>query len=122
MSRFLARLDSLLAPLTWIVATVLVAMLFLGPELVAEDKPSAAPAYGVDGRAIFAQNCGRCHTLAPASTSGQVGPDLDRANLNAAAVAAIVRSGRGVMPSFSGSLNDAEIRAVAGFVASASSE
>jgi len=31
------------------------------------------------GRALFVQNCGACHTLAQAATTGQVGPNLDDA-------------------------------------------
>ena len=32
-----------------------------------------------DGESIFIQNCGGCHTLAAAGTSGTVGPNLDDA-------------------------------------------
>ncbi len=31
------------------------------------------------GRALFVQNCGACHALAQAATTGQVGPNLDDA-------------------------------------------
>lgn len=31
------------------------------------------------GRQIFADNCGSCHTLADAGSTGQIGPDLDEA-------------------------------------------
>jgi len=31
------------------------------------------------GRTLFVQNCGVCHTMAQAATTGQVGPDLDHA-------------------------------------------
>jgi len=31
------------------------------------------------GRTLFIQNCGACHTLAQAATTGQVGPNLDDA-------------------------------------------
>jgi len=30
-----------------------------------------------EGKALFANNCGTCHTLAAAGTDGVVGPDLD---------------------------------------------
>lgn len=30
------------------------------------------------GRKLFTQNCGTCHTLAAAETSGRVGPNLDQ--------------------------------------------
>jgi len=60
-------------------------------------------------RAVFTANCGSCHTLAKAGTSGSVGPNLDDVGLDAEQVQAIVRSGAGVMPSFSDKLSDAEI-------------
>jgi mono/diheme cytochrome c family protein len=65
----------------------------------------------------LAAPCGSCHTLQSAGTSGQVGPNLDGLSLDAAGIEAIVRDGRGGMPSFGGDLSDAEISAVASFVA-----
>lgn len=32
-----------------------------------------------NGKALFTQKCGSCHTLADAGTTGQIGPDLDDA-------------------------------------------
>jgi mono/diheme cytochrome c family protein len=130
MSR-LRRIDRLLAPATWLSAAALVLMLFAGPQLVAEDKPSGrseagATGYssgtsaGIDGKAVFAANCGSCHTLAAAKTSGVVGPSLDGKGLDADGVAEIVRGGRGTMPSFGDQLSGAEVNAVADFVARAS--
>lgn len=38
------------------------------------------PAGGADGAAVFADNgCGGCHTLAAASSQGEIGPNLDEA-------------------------------------------
>ena len=31
-----------------------------------------------EGKQIFTQSCGTCHTLADAGTNGQVGPNLDQ--------------------------------------------
>jgi len=123
----LKRVDSFLAVLSWAAAAVLVLMLLIGPQVIAEDKseptggaagsaPSgsgAAPA----GKQVFTDNCGSCHTLQAAGTNGQVGPDLDDVSLGAAEIEGVVRSGRGGMPSFDGRLSDAEISAVAAFVA-----
>ena len=50
--------------------------------------------------------------------TGSVGPNLDQLQPSAADVAGIVRSGGGVMPSFSGKLSDAQITAVASYVSS----
>ena len=46
-----------------------------------------------------------------------MGPNLDERKPDAATVSAIVASGSGSMPSFSGRLSDAEIEAVAQYVA-----
>ena len=121
----LRRVDTWLAIATWIVAGLFVVMLLVGPEIVAEDKgkPAGAAAYtggagggAPDGKQVFTANCGSCHTLAKAGTSGSVGPNLDDVGLDAEQVQAIVRSGAGVMPSFSDKLSDAEITAVAAYV------
>jgi mono/diheme cytochrome c family protein len=110
----LRDVDRVLAVVTWILAGVLVLMLFVGPEVVAEDKPdkSAGP-----GQAVFTANCGSCHTLSRAGTNGQVGPNLDSIGLKPADIEAKVRSGGGSMPSFEGQLSDQEIADVANFVA-----
>jgi mono/diheme cytochrome c family protein len=121
----LDRVDSVLAVLSWIAAAALVLMLFIGPEVIAHDKGPAvrySPAAGAGaggaaaGKQVFSANCGSCHTLKAAGTSGQVGPDLDGVSLGAGEIEAIVRSGRGAMPAFGGRLSDAQIAAVAAFV------
>jgi outer membrane protein assembly factor BamB len=71
-----------------------------------------------DGKSIFTENCGSCHVLADAGTSGSVGPDLDEVKPGAAATAKQVTDGGGGMPAFGGRLSDAEIDAVAQYVAS----
>jgi mono/diheme cytochrome c family protein len=125
----LKGIDRALAIGSWLTAGVLVVMLFLGPAVIANDdatitakKAGAAPYGGksatADGATVFKANCGSCHTLSAAGTSGQVGPNLDDTTLSAADIEATVRSGRGAMPSFDGKLSDAEINAVAAFVAS----
>ena len=75
------------------------------------------------GAQVFqSANCGSCHTLAAAGTSGTVGPDLDTVHDNVATVESIVRSGKGgTMPSFAGQLSDAQIAAVANSVVAARS-
>ena len=100
----------------WWLAGVLGLMLFIGPVVVAEDKPPSAAEAG-PGQAIFRETCGSCHTLSRADTSGNVGPNLDNVGLQPADIEAIVRSGRGAMPSFEGQLSDQEIKDVATFVA-----
>ena len=123
----LKRVDSVLAVVTWAAAAVLVLMLFIGPQVIAEDKaqptggsPGAGGGSGgaqVAGKQVFTDNCGSCHTLQAAGTTGQVGPNLDEISLGAEDIEGVVRDGRGGMPSFDGRLSDDEIAAVAAFVA-----
>jgi mono/diheme cytochrome c family protein len=40
----------------------------------------------IEGKTLFVKNCGRCHTLARAQTTGIVGPNLDDAFLESLAV------------------------------------
>ena len=121
----------------WALAVLFVVMMFAGPQVVAEDKPTeqgskaagAAPyasqggggegSQAADGEAVFTDNCGSCHTLSAAGTSGTSGPNLDGLSLDAGAIEAIVRDGRGGMPAFGGDLSEEEIAAVAAFVADA---
>jgi mono/diheme cytochrome c family protein len=129
--------DRTLELLGWALAVLFVVMMFVGPQVIAEDKPAeqsseaagAAPYAGqsaggegseaADGKAVFTETCGGCHTLSAAGTSGTSGPNLDGVSLDAGAIEAIVREGRGGMPAFGGDLSDDEIAAVAAFVAGA---
>ena len=110
----LEGIDKALALGCWLTAGLFVLLLFVGPQVVAEDKPLKSSG---KGQQVFAENCGSCHTLSRAGTNGQVGPNLDDVNLKPADVEAIVQSGSGAMPSFEGQLSAAEIAEVAKFVA-----
>ena len=127
----LRGVDRVLGPIVWIAAGALVVMLFVGPILIAEDEPAepaaaeksdevGEPAAAADGEALFAENCGGCHTLEAAGTTGAVGPNLDDADVDAETVSAIVTDGSGSMPSFGGDLDPAEIEAIANFVSGTS--
>ncbi len=72
-----------------------------------------------DGKSIFTANCGSCHTLADAGTSGAVGPNLDQAKPPKELVVDRVTNGQGAMPSFKDSLDAAQIQAVADYVSGA---
>jgi mono/diheme cytochrome c family protein len=69
------------------------------------------------GRELFVSECGACHRLAAADTVGKAGPGLDDTRLDAAAIAGVVRRGKGAMPPFAKTLSDAQLRAVARYVA-----
>jgi cytochrome c553 len=68
------------------------------------------------GQEIFVANCGSCHTLEEAGTSGTIGPNLDEVTLDLDAVAEQVTNGGGGMPPFQGTLSEQEIQDVAAFV------
>lgn len=71
------------------------------------------PAASSDAAAQYADLCAGCHK---ADGSGGFGPDL-RGEDNVGGIAEQIREGGGRMPSFSGDLTDAEIQALAGYVA-----
>jgi mono/diheme cytochrome c family protein len=74
---------------------------------------------GPDGKAIFASaGCGSCHTLKDAGSTGNVGPNLDQLKPSEQAAEKQVANGGGGMPPFKGQLTDAQIKAVAQYVAS----
>jgi mono/diheme cytochrome c family protein len=69
------------------------------------------------GKAVFASaGCTGCHTLKAANATGTVGPNLDNAKPPESLVVDRVTNGKGVMPSFSGSLTPKQIADVAAFV------
>lgn len=76
---------------------------------------------GVSGKAVFTENCATCHALADAGTSGTTGPNLDDVQPDEAGTRRQVTNGGGGMPAFGGRLSDAEIDAVASYVASVAS-
>ena len=73
------------------------------------------------GRTLFVENCGACHTLDAAGTNGGVGPDLDEAQVDEAEVLEAIEQGGaepgGPMPENLVTGEDAQ--AVAKFVANA---
>src|SRR4051794_41898259 len=87
----LARIDRVLPPITWVVAALVVVLLFVGPSLVGADKETppatAAPAgkaAAPSGKAVFASaGCGGCHTFKPAGATGSIGADPPRVDLDA---------------------------------------
>lgn len=69
-----------------------------------------------DGAGLFKTNCGSCHTLADAGTSGTSGPNLDGTKLKLAAAIKQITNGGGGMPAFGGTLTDEQIKMIAEYV------
>ena len=81
-------------------------------------SPDGGDDGGTDGGSIFASaGCGGCHTLAAAGSSGTVGPNLDDAKPSLELAVDRITNGQGGMPAFKGQLSEAQIEAVAAFVA-----
>ncbi|HSE81923.1 MAG TPA: cytochrome c [Gaiellaceae bacterium] len=87
-----------------------------GGESVPAETDGGGGGDAAAGEAIFVENCGSCHTLEEAGTSGTVGPNLDDSTLDLQAVVEQVTNGGGAMPPFGGQLSEAEIQNVAAFV------
>jgi cbb3-type cytochrome c oxidase subunit III len=75
-----------------------------------------AGAGGNDPKLLFESNCGSCHVLADAGTSGTVGPNLDQAKPSLQKAITQITNGGGGMPPFEGQLTRAQIRALAQYV------
>lgn len=88
-------------------------------ETQTQTKPArTTPPKGPDGAEVFASaGCAGCHTLAAANASGNVGPNLDDLQPDAATVSSQVENGGGGMPAYGGDLSPEEIDAVATYVA-----
>jgi mono/diheme cytochrome c family protein len=94
--------------------------------LVAADPKASVADIGGDGggggggagdaKSLFTTNCGSCHVLADAGTSGTVGPNLDEAKPTFEKAVQQIKSGGGGMPPFDGQLTDEQIRALARYI------
>jgi cytochrome c6 len=83
------------------------------------EQPEPGPDEGpADGREVFGANCGSCHTLADAGTSGTIGPNLDESRPSKDLAVDRVTNGMGAMPSFRDTLSPEQIQAVAEYVSS----
>ena len=88
------------------------------PEAGTTSTGAGAPQANAQGKQVFTQSCGSCHTLKDAATTGTVGPNLDDLKPDEATVQRQVTNGGGAMPAFKGQLSDAQIKAVAQYVSS----
>ncbi len=86
--------------------------------MVAGNPAAGGGKKATSGKDIFLANCGSCHTLADAGTSGTIGPNLDQVKPPLNVAERQVINGGGAMPAFKGTLTPAQIKAVAKYVAS----
>jgi mono/diheme cytochrome c family protein len=89
-----------------------------GEEMSEKEARSGEGSLAAEGKEVFTSNCGSCHTLSAAGTSGEVGPDLDELEPDLATVEHQVVNGGGGMPAFGETLNAKELKAVATYVSS----
>ena len=75
-----------------------------------------AGAGGNDPKLLFESNCGTCHTLADAGTTGKIGPDLDQVMPSMQKASKQITNGGGGMPAFKGQLTEQQIQALAKYV------
>ena len=88
-------------------------------SLVAANPDARVTESGGDGddpKSIFSSNCGSCHVLQDAGTTGTVGPNLDQARPEFQEAFTQIKNGGGGMPAFGGQMTDEEIRALARYV------
>ena len=86
--------------------------------LVAGKPVAGGGKQATSGKEIFTANCGSCHTLKDAGTSGNVGPNLDQLKPSFQIAQHQVINGGGAMPAFKGTLTADQITAVAKYVSS----
>jgi mono/diheme cytochrome c family protein len=96
-------------------ALVLVAVVGASVLVFAAVGQAATPSPAAT-KAAFKKNCGTCHTLKAAGTTGKAGPTLDRPRRSLAKITTQIVSGGRFMPSFSGTINSTMIKAIAAYV------
>lgn len=96
------------------------ALMIMAPSAMAADDAAQLQ----QGKVLFGQGavpaCALCHALKAAGAEGAVGPSLDELKPDAKRVATALRNGIGQMPSYNGKLSEAQIAALAAYVAKAS--
>jgi cbb3-type cytochrome c oxidase subunit III len=75
-----------------------------------------AGAGGDDPKLLFESNCGSCHVLSDAGTTGEIGPNLDQTKPALQGAIRQITNGGGGMPPFKGQLTDEQIRALAQYL------
>lgn len=72
------------------------------------------------GKTLFTTDavpaCAICHTMKDAGATGAIGPDLDQLKPSADQVVKAMQTGLGAMPSFSNTLDEQQMQAVAAYI------
>ena len=86
-------------------------IIFFSSKIFADDKM-------ILGLEVFNNKaqCGMCHTLKAAKSSGEIGPNLDQLKPQKDQIIYTVTNGIGVMPAFQDILTVEEIEAVAHYI------
>jgi mono/diheme cytochrome c family protein len=82
-------------------------------------KPPALESLAGDptvGATLFPSNCGSCHALAAANTTGTAGPNLDAYAPTQEILVSYITYGSDSMPAFGGTLTGPQINALAAYV------
>jgi mono/diheme cytochrome c family protein len=99
-----------------VVAFLLIVAAYGLAEMSKKQKTAAVeiPTTSINGQEIYTANCAKCH-----GDDGKLGlmgsPDLTASTKNSIEKMEIIKNGKGAMASFSGQLNDEQIKAVAEF-------
>ncbi|MGH3081351.1 MAG: c-type cytochrome, partial [Gaiellaceae bacterium] len=81
------------------------------------DDGNGDGADGGPGATVFAEaGCGSCHTFSPAGSTGNVGPNLDEADVSFEQAVQQITNGGGGMPAFKDELSEQEIEDVSRYV------
>lgn len=79
-----------------------------------------------EGKVLFQSDatpaCAICHTLKDADATGGIGPDLDELQPAKDRIIKAMEEGTGPMPSFSDSLSDEQMEAIADYVVHATDQ
>ena len=99
-------------------ALAIAAIVALGACADLSGLDSGGSTRATSGNAIFREaGCAGCHMLAAAGSKGQIGPNLDQSKPSAAIVEGELRMGEGAHAGELELLSDAQIKAVADYVA-----
>jgi mono/diheme cytochrome c family protein len=92
-----------------------------GETTPGETTPAGGGGDAAAGKQVFIDDCGVCHVLQDAGTSGAIGPNLDETKPDEALIRDRVENGKGAMPAFKDQLSPEQIDDVVAYVHEATS-